>query len=78
MSPTSDDTFQVSGLTQDAHIVVMGFGADWLPLGMPQFNPTKVPRFTTNAIYVDYNDNGVFDPPGAHTCNYTIPLSGGI
>lgn len=60
-------------ITEDSHIVVMGFGSVHLPRGLPQFNPERVPRFTTNAIYIDYDGNGVYDAPGLHACSYSIP-----
>lgn len=59
-------------LTRDAHITVSGFGEKRLPPGLPQFEPHNIPRFTTNAIYVDVDGNGVFDPPGGKTCLYTL------
>jgi len=34
----------------DAHIVVLGFGEQSLPLGLKQFDPARVPRFTTKAV----------------------------
>lgn len=60
-------------ISEDSHVVVMGFGSSYLPRGLPQFNPAKVPRFTTNAIYIDYDGNGVYDAPGLHACTYSIP-----
>ncbi len=58
-------------LTGDAHITVLGFGKFNLPKGMPQFDSTEgggVPRFVTNAIYVDVGADG-YNPPGAKTCS---------
>lgn len=60
-------------IIKDSHIVVMGFGANKLPLGLHQFSPKSVPRFTTNAIYIDFDDNGAYDPPGPKACSYGIP-----
>lgn len=57
---------------KDAHIVVAGFGARRLPLGMEQFIPDYVPRFTTNPIYIDVDGNGAFDPPGGKSCSYNL------
>jgi hypothetical protein len=59
-------------LASDAHIVVMGFGRELLPRNLPQFDPTRVPRFTTNPIFVDVDGDGVFTPPGGRTCTYTL------
>lgn len=56
----------------DAHLVVLGFGAGSMPRGLDQYNPARIPRFTTNAIYVDADGNGVYDPPGGKTCSYTL------
>lgn len=58
-------------VTSDANITVIGFGKNYLPRGLPQFNPRNVPRFTTNAIYVDVNGDGDFDAPGDKSCTYT-------
>ena len=59
-------------ITVDAHLVVVGFGQDSLPRGLPQFDPTSIPRFVTNPIYVDANGNGEYDPPGGKSCSYTL------
>ena len=59
-------------ITRDAHVVVAGFGAERFPRGLEQFDPTGVPRFTTNPIYVDADGNGAFDPPGGKTCSYDL------
>jgi len=56
----------------DAHLVVAGFGSNRLPRGMDSFDPAGVPRFTTNAIYVDVDGNGLYDPPGGKTCTYDL------
>lgn len=57
-------------ITRDANIVVMAFGTQRLPTGLPQFNPRSTPRFITNPIYVDFDGNGRFDAPGGMDCNY--------
>lgn len=59
-------------VTRDAHLVVLGFGAKYLPRGLKQFNPARVPRFTTNAIYIDHDGNGTYDHPGGKTCAYDL------
>jgi hypothetical protein len=56
----------------DGHIVVVGFGQDLLPRGMPEFGPSGIPRFTTNAVYVDVDGNGIYDSPGGKACAYTL------
>ncbi len=62
-------------LVSDAHIVVAGFGKKKLPLGFVQFDPTGLPRFLSNPIYVDVDGNGNFDPPGDKDCTYTVPAA---
>jgi len=52
--------------------VVAGFGANLYPRGLASFNPTGVPRFLTNAIFVDADGIGRFDPPGGKACSYSI------
>ncbi|MCP4644564.1 MAG: CehA/McbA family metallohydrolase, partial [bacterium] len=59
-------------IEKDSQIVVMGFGKNFLPRGMPQFDPLGVPRFATNPIYVDYNGDG-YTPPGWDGCDYELP-----
>lgn len=59
-------------VTRDSHIIVMGFGQDYLPPGLKQFSAARIPRFMTNAIYVDRDGNGAYDPPGGKLCSYTI------
>ncbi len=66
-----DQSYAVA-VTADAHIVVAGFSDEPLPRGLPQFNPRNVPRFTSNAIYVDADGNGTYDAPGGKACNYTL------
>lgn len=57
------------GNNKDAHIVVLGFGSQFLHREFDQFDPTEVPRFTTNPIYVDVNGDGVFQAPGGKECS---------
>jgi hypothetical protein len=66
-----DGTIPIS-VPDDAHVVVLGFGEQYLPLGLKQFNPARVPRFTTNPIFVDADGNASFDAPGGKTCAYSI------
>ncbi len=68
------DTVLTFALDADAHVVVLGWGADLLPRSLPQFNPEGVPRFTTNPIFVDADGDGVFTPPGGRECVYEIDL----
>ncbi|MBI4508269.1 MAG: CehA/McbA family metallohydrolase [Deltaproteobacteria bacterium] len=56
-------------IARDSHVVVLGFGEKAQPRGLPQFNPRRVPRFTTNAIYVDAEGNG-YSAPGGKSCSY--------
>jgi hypothetical protein len=66
-----DDTIKVS-VEKDSSIVVAGFGKKRLPQGFAQFNPTNVPRFFINPVYIDVDGNGKFDPPGDKNCTYTL------
>ena len=58
-------------VTTDAHVVVLGLGDEPLPRGLYGFDPVGVPRFTTNAIYVDADGDGQFTAPGGKGCAYT-------
>lgn len=62
----------IEGQAIDTHITVLGFGEKNLPRGLRQFDARNIPRFTTNAIFVDANGNGAFDPPGGKECSYTL------
>ncbi len=64
-----DGTFAVP-VTVDAHVVVLAFGANPMPLGHDGYDPAETPRVTTNAIYVDVDGNGVYDAPGGKVCTY--------
>ena len=52
----------------DAHVVTLGFGTEPMPEGLEDYDPLNVPRFVTNAIYVDADGDGAWTPPGAKTC----------
>ncbi len=65
-----NETYQIAvPMDKDAHIVVLGFGKESMPRDLPQYNPTGVPRVTTNPIFIDGNGNGTFDAPGGKQCN---------
>jgi hypothetical protein len=66
-----DGTLMVP-VSKDSHIVVLGFGKKAMPRGLSQYNPAQVPRFTTNAVYVDFDGNGKYDPPGGKACSYDL------
>lgn len=53
-------------ITQDSHVVVLGFGFNPMPRGFDNVS-NSTPRFTTNAIFVDF-DGGGYTPPGAKPC----------
>lgn len=59
-------------VSSDAHIAVLGFGSKSLPRGLEQFAAHRVPRFTTNAIFVDADADGTWTPPGGKTCTYDV------
>jgi len=55
-------------LDEDAHIVVLGFGEQRMPAGFgDDYDPATVPRFITNPIFVDLDDDG-WDAPGPREC----------
>ena len=58
--------------SSDTHVTIAAFGADFLPLGLPQFSSTAVPRVLTQAIFLDVDGNGVFDAPGGRVCAYDV------
>jgi hypothetical protein len=60
-------------LTVDSAVVLLGMGEAPFPRGLPQFDGRRVPRVTTNAIYVDVDGNGVFDAPGPKGCDIPYP-----
>ncbi|MSQ01393.1 MAG: carboxypeptidase regulatory-like domain-containing protein [Myxococcales bacterium] len=55
-------------LAADGHVVTLGFGAEPMPEGLQDYDAANVPRFVTNAIYVDADGDGVWTPPGAKAC----------
>jgi hypothetical protein len=66
-----DDTFTVP-VPRDAHVIVMAFGRGDMPLGMDGYDPRRIPRVTTNALYVDADADGEWTPPGGKTCAYSL------
>jgi hypothetical protein len=56
----------------DAHIAVLGFGENEMPVGLGNYDPYGTPRFIANVIFVDADGNGVFDYPGGKTCTYDL------
>lgn len=55
---------------KDAHVVVLGFGKEKYHREFKQFDPTEVPRFTTNPIYIDADGDGIFSAPGGKHCQF--------
>ena len=65
-----NNTFQIAvPMDKDAHIVVLGFGANKMPRELPQYNPEGAPRVTTNPVFIDTDGNGLFDAPGGKQCD---------
>lgn len=64
-----DDVISVQ-LPADANITVLGFGTTLMPQPFQDSDPDRVPRFTTNPVFVDVDGNGTFDPPGDKSCDY--------
>lgn len=59
-------------IERDSHVVVLGFGENPIPAALGNYNPVGTPRFTTNAIFIDYDGNGKYDAPGGKLCDYDI------
>ncbi len=59
-------------LSEDSHVVVVGFGAKPMPAGLKSYNPTKVPRFISNPIRVDVDGDGAWTPPGGRACTVQV------
>jgi hypothetical protein len=64
-----DDVIKLD-LPADANITVLGFGATKMPRPFKDADPARVPRFTSNPVFVDVDGNGSFDAPGDKTCSY--------
>lgn len=69
-----DTTIELT-LAADAHLVVLAFGSEPMPAGLPGYNAATTPRAFTNALYVDVDGNGAFDAPGGKSCAYTLDAS---
>lgn len=55
-------------LDEDSHIVVLGFGSLGMPDGFgDDYDPAAVPRFISNPIFVDLDDDG-WTEPGPRDC----------
>lgn len=59
----------------DTQIVIAALGTTKLPLGLPQYDATKVPRVLTSPIYVDGDGDGVFSAPGGRECTYDLSVA---
>lgn len=59
-------------LEADGWISVVAFGEERLPLGMPQYDPSRTPRVLTSPIYVDVDGDGAFGAPGGRQCRYSL------
>ena len=58
--------------TEDGHLTVAAFGAERLPAGLPQFDPTGVPRALTSPIFIDGSGDGAFSAPGGRACSVDL------
>jgi hypothetical protein len=56
----------------DTQVVLAAFGAELLPLGLPQFTAGNTPRALTGAILVDGDGDGEFTAPGGRICSYDL------
>jgi hypothetical protein len=59
-------------LDGDGHLTVAAFGAERLPLGMPQFDPAGVPRVITSPVWIDRDGDGSITAPGGRECDVFI------
>lgn len=59
-------------LDGDGHLTVAAFGAERLPLGMPQFDPAGVPRVITSPVWIDLDGDGSITAPGGRECDVFI------
>ncbi len=57
-------------LSKDAHVVVVVFGKEPMPLGFEQVDANRVPRAITNPIRVDVDGDGIWTAPGGKTCAF--------
>ncbi|TNE86888.1 MAG: hypothetical protein EP330_19970 [Deltaproteobacteria bacterium] len=58
-------------ITADSQVTVAAFGTGRYPDGLPNFNPTGVPRVMTSAIFVDAEGDG-WTAPGGRVCAYDV------
>lgn len=56
----------------DSWISIAAFGADRLPLGLPQYDPSTTPRVLTSPIFIDGDGDGQFSAPGGRECSYLL------
>jgi hypothetical protein len=57
------------GLTEDSHVVVLGFGEQPMPTGFDSsYSAASVPRFITNPVFLDADGDGGFTPAGPRDC----------
>ncbi|HMV68994.1 MAG TPA: CehA/McbA family metallohydrolase, partial [Myxococcota bacterium] len=59
-------------LDRDAHVVVLAFGEAPMPAALDDYDADRVPRVTTNAIFVDADGDGAWTPPGGKACAYSV------
>lgn len=58
----------MAGGGTDAYVVVLGFGEGPMPRGFDDYDPSSVPRFVTNPIFLDGDLDGAWTPPGPKDC----------
>jgi len=66
-----DGTAQVA-VDKDANLVVAAFGEKDMPKGLGAYNAAFIPRVISNPVFIDFDGNGNFDPPGGKTCTYDL------
>jgi len=66
------DTVVQIDATEDGHLTIAAFGAERYPAGLPQFNPTHVPRVLTSPVFIDGTGDGEFTAPGGRACSVML------
>jgi hypothetical protein len=67
------DTVVPLSIDADAHVVVLAFGDEPLPIDLLPYDDARVPRVLVNPVFVDGDGDGVFTAPGAKACDWIGP-----
>lgn len=58
-------------LSEDAWVITIGQGEGEMPRGLDDYDPSAVPRFITNPVFVDADGDGLWTAPGPRACDWT-------